>query len=643
MNIRLKVAVALITLSASCLTILFYNLFDIQETNPLSHQLNQWGAPIQTAAGSLKTAFVISGTLIATSILFLAIQFDILLKHISKLSINSKNITDGNYDITMAHSGIDEISTLNLTFDQMRISLKEKNLSQESEIIEKTRAMKDILNAIDEAVFTMDADLLINNEHSTKAESMFPLCTVNNINVQELFKLSDHKTQELKSWVRMCFGQQLISKRWKTYVRLCPLQELKIKTIQGQNSYSLYYSPIIKKGKLNYIMILAKDITHERETERTLKNSESKKTASAERMHSILSNDKEHIKIFLKKAKSNKKNLYQYEYELEYWTEAQKLSLFRDVHALKNHCGVLGFNSLAKHYDKLEDMLANKSDHGVFFKKNWYINTTEINEELQEIHKSLLLLFQHSSSDQMSVSKTQYDSLIEDLSNKSIENENISNFHQRLLNLESQPFQIHLKRIVLLGNQLSQKYDKNLAELQFINGGKLLLRKVFDDINDIFIHLVHNAIDHGIESRKIRNAQGKGQGQIKFEYEEDEYWWKFSISDDGAGIDADSMFERALQLNLLSTKDSPTKLSTQQKRELAFLPGVSNEVQAGELNGRGIGLDLVKQKVASFGGKIELESKKGDGCHICIHYPKANIYNIDPQSNSQVTQIRLRS
>ncbi len=144
-------------------------------------------------------------------------------------------------------------------------------------------------------------------------------------------------------------------------------------------------------------------------------------------------------------------------------------------------------------------------------------------------------------------------------------------------------------------------------------------KTVVEKIGDPLMHLIRNAIDHGIESADLRSARNKpAQGRIRLDARHDSGSIVISVSDDGAGLQHDKILEKALERGLIAPGDH---LSDQEVYALIFEPGFSTADQVSNLSGRGVGMDVVKRNITALRGSIEIHSQHGIGTTITVRLP----------------------
>ena len=173
-----------------------------------------------------------------------------------------------------------------------------------------------------------------------------------------------------------------------------------------------------------------------------------------------------------------------------------------------------------------------------------------------------------------------------------------------------------LKRVVnesaaCIGKNVRFTIDSNSSEVD---------KTILDNIKDPLVHLVRNAVDHGIESPEERSIRNKPEtGEISLEVHQSSGRLFIKIKDDGKGILAENIRKRALKLGLISKN---LDYSDSDLFQLIFMPGFSTAEQVTDISGRGVGMDVVKTNVEQLGGKIRIESIRGHGTQFEIEIPQ---------------------
>ena len=162
---------------------------------------------------------------------------------------------------------------------------------------------------------------------------------------------------------------------------------------------------------------------------------------------------------------------------------------------------------------------------------------------------------------------------------------------------------------------------KKEINLELIGEETDLDKNLVEALADPLVHLVRNAVDHGIESPEEREAAGKARGgRVVLSAEQEGDHILLSISDDGKGMDPDILRAKAVEKGLLD-KDAAERLSESDCYNLIFAPGFSTKTEISDVSGRGVGMDVVKTKISQLNGIINIYSAKGQGSKIVIKVP----------------------
>lgn len=155
-----------------------------------------------------------------------------------------------------------------------------------------------------------------------------------------------------------------------------------------------------------------------------------------------------------------------------------------------------------------------------------------------------------------------------------------------------------------------------------VKGGETLIDKRLKDLlHDPFIHLLRNAVDHGIESPEERKKAGKNpEGKIEITANRTGSSIEIQVSDDGRGIDLEKVTQKALDMGIIDQKKL-MELSKNDKTNLIFRHGFSTSGEITETSGRGVGMDVVKKNICDLQGVITVDSQKGQGSCFTIQLP----------------------
>ncbi|WP_025323488.1 chemotaxis protein CheA [Deferrisoma camini] len=196
----------------------------------------------------------------------------------------------------------------------------------------------------------------------------------------------------------------------------------------------------------------------------------------------------------------------------------------------------------------------------------------------------------------------------------------VRGFHSKVMELRMLPFGLVVGGLRRLVRDQAGRLGKSVT-LE-VRGEEIGLDKsILSRISDPLVHLVRNALDHGIEPPEVRERVGKPvQARLRIEAERVRNRVEVRVCDDGKGIDVEAVRRRAVELGLVSDADSRS-LSPAEIFGFLFRPGFSTREEVSELSGRGVGLDVVKAQVDAMGGTVELTSSPGEGTQVRMSLP----------------------
>ncbi|WP_099529698.1 chemotaxis protein CheA [Stenotrophomonas maltophilia] len=162
---------------------------------------------------------------------------------------------------------------------------------------------------------------------------------------------------------------------------------------------------------------------------------------------------------------------------------------------------------------------------------------------------------------------------------------------------------------------------KKEVELELVGAETELDRNLVEALADPLVHLVRNAIDHGVEMPDLREAQGKPRmGHVRLSAQQEGDYVSIEVQDDGAGIDPEKLRAKAREKGLIDP-EAAARLSSEECLHLVFLPGFSTKQQVTDISGRGVGMDVVQSRIRELSGQIQIQSELGRGSRFLIRVP----------------------
>lgn len=196
--------------------------------------------------------------------------------------------------------------------------------------------------------------------------------------------------------------------------------------------------------------------------------------------------------------------------------------------------------------------------------------------------------------------------------------QNTKELQESVMKIRMLPISFAFNRFPRLIHDLANKTGKDI-ELVLKGEQTELDKTVMEQIGDPLVHLVRNAVDHGIEPAEIRLKNGKPEkGTIVLDAYHQAGNIVIEISDDGGGINRQAVFSKAVEKGIV---DANSSLSDSQVFDLLFEPGFSTAQTLSDISGRGVGMDVVKRNIQALGGRIQIESEQGKGSTFRVHLP----------------------
>lgn len=195
-----------------------------------------------------------------------------------------------------------------------------------------------------------------------------------------------------------------------------------------------------------------------------------------------------------------------------------------------------------------------------------------------------------------------------------------TNLHESVMKVRMVPIETVVQKFPKMIRDLSKKLDKKMQ--LFMSGEETELdRTVVDEIGDPLMHLLRNSADHGLESAEVRKERGKPEvGSIFLDAYQDGNNVIIEVRDDGNGIDVEAVKKKAIERGTI-TPEQAENMADKDVIGLLFLPSFSTAKKVTDVSGRGVGLDVVKSKIESLSGEVEVKTKLGEGSTFIIRLP----------------------
>lgn len=196
----------------------------------------------------------------------------------------------------------------------------------------------------------------------------------------------------------------------------------------------------------------------------------------------------------------------------------------------------------------------------------------------------------------------------------------VSDLQNAVMKTRMQPIGRLFQKYPRIARDLARNLGKDV-ELVLAGEETEIDKTMIEDLSDPIIHLIRNAVDHGIESPLERLAAGKPEkSEVRLEARQEGDHIVILVADDGRGMNAERLRAKALEKGLISNEEANT-MDERQSFNLVFLPGFSTAAKVSDVSGRGVGMDVVRTNIQKLNGSIEIKSELGKGTTFIISLP----------------------
>lgn len=196
----------------------------------------------------------------------------------------------------------------------------------------------------------------------------------------------------------------------------------------------------------------------------------------------------------------------------------------------------------------------------------------------------------------------------------------VSDLQNAVMKTRMQPIGRLFQKYPRIARDLARNLGKDV-ELVLAGEETEIDKTMIEDLSDPIIHLIRNAVDHGVEGPEERLANGKPEkSQVRLEARQEGDHIVLIVADDGKGMNAERLRAKAVERGLITDEEANT-MDERQSLNLVFLPGFSTKDVASDVSGRGVGMDVVKTNIQKLNGSIEIKSMVGKGTTFIISLP----------------------
>jgi sensor domain CHASE-containing protein/HPt (histidine-containing phosphotransfer) domain-containing protein/two-component sensor histidine kinase len=591
--------------------------------------------------GQMTMAYLLIAILIAGAVfgaLILVLLERLVLSRIAKLSGDVVAIgASGDHAQRVRLSGKDELARLATSMNDMLVALQKS----EHVVRDRNEQMRLIMNTVPAGLLSLDEGYDINPDYSQSVEIIFGVHNLAGTSYFDLLGLTNKQDQDRQHLFEFldALRKELLPE--KEMAGLNPFEEFRLRRSNDDTHRWLrlrYYC--IRRGATGakHILVVVEDITEEKALAEKVKSSERENL----QLKAIVE-DPDLFRDFLNETLTLLRHIEEKVGDIEL-TKNRTMAinaLFRDVHTIKGTALSFQLGAVSEIAGRMEDILSPLRETGV------------IDEQTIATIKASLALLARSVKDAVeNVRKITGDDIgeendlylrialsrlkevnaaVNEQLNRQVPDKDIASRLQRsvstqLKGLRYIPARRGLGKALKIVPGLASRLQK-ILQLKCEGGEVPVDCEIARELNAPLVHLIRNAIDHGIESSpEDRIAAGKpAEGMVALHIENMDTALIVRLSDDGRGIDPDRLRSAAVAKGVLSAAEAD-RLNRHEIMELIYRPGFTTATTVTEVSGRGVGMDAVQSIIKNrLGGSISLSSEVGKGTTFVMTIPNSPV------------------
>lgn len=531
---------------------------------------------------------------------------------LAELASAADQVALGNLDAALPTPRDREVRQLADAFEHMRSQVK----SALHSLGERSAEMGVMLDHLDQGVFTFNPDLTINKEHSRRAPAILGVRDVPAATWDEILPVDAATLVAFRQWVDLIAGPRGV-RGLERFARLNPVQELTRSTGEGLRHVTFTCRPIVRDDEVWRFLVLVTDVTDQRRARALLEEKGVAQQRESERIVALVRSDRSEGEDLRERCQDLLTSLRST--TLDELLETQGASVKREVHTLKGDTGSFGFSALCAALADVEEHLfpgdAGASDGEP--SQDWASALAALEAEVKAIEEWRARLFSERG-DRLSVDAEAYRTLVDDVASGALVDG--SAILERLRYLPARRLRDLCRRYQYIVDAYRRTHGKQLADLHIVTPEVPILPRLMRAVDSSVVQLLRNAVDHGIESDEERRAAGKGPGRVTIEAAYVRDALELTVADDGRGIDEAAVVAAAIRSGVV-TPEQVERLSAEERLLLVLRSGVTTRAAAGEISGRGVGLDAVADELRVWHGSVRIASHRGRGSALTLRVP----------------------
>ena len=604
-------------------------------------------AEIDAIVAETRVGVFILMSLVLLATLFVSAILGIrMVQPLNLLAEKMQAVKDGDLSVESGIRRPDEIGLLAEVFDLMRERIRQYTEHLQDLVDEKMKQVRDILENIDQGLFTVNLDGSVNPEHSAKVTNILQLPEIAGSDVQRVLHLSDEATADWQKWIALV-QQKHASLRWEKLAKVAPVREIQLGGPGERRYISVGYQKVLDRhANLVRIMVLAQDITESKRIEKIVAEEKARHENEVKTILGLVNTLPEVLQDYFDDLERRLRGLHAGLESLmaesrrarEAFPEGSPLQIdqevvaviFRDLHTIKGNSATYGFEKLTKVAHEAEELLEAlqppievRSDVTIRGLSEKIGQMEDVYGEIRETSKRL------SGGDglvlRLPEAKVERVRQMADRLSKNsgkLDPVELAALFEACRTVRDVPLAKLADKYVTVVRRLADRLGKQVR-VEVVPPELQVDPHFLGRFEEALVHTIRNSLDHAFEKPEDREAAGKDPvGTLKILVDRGENEVSLTLSDDGRGIDGDRLARKAVEEGSLSAGQAAA-MTAQQKIELVFESGLSTADAVSDLSGRGVGMDAVRQSVLMQGGNMVLTSQMGKGTQIVLTLPIA--------------------
>lgn len=481
----------------------------------------------------------------------------------------------------IARNFFDNVIGLDKIIQQRTAQLKTRN-----------EEMKLVMDHVDQGFITVNTEGVLSSERSRVVEDFFG-------EIPDGAKFQDILlgiNERIGMHYELCW-EQLVDGFLPPEMAL---DQLPKKFESGDRSFELSYTPIISGGALEKVLIVVSDVTAAIERRRL-------EAEQAEIMNVFerVMKDKAGFLEFFEEANDHVKDIVKNRIE-------DHAVLKRVLHTVKGNSMLFGINTVGELCHKMEDSIEQTGERpDVSSRKELHIRWEHIKHNLETVIGE--------GGARIEIEDDEFEVVLKDILSPGVSREQIAD---RVKTWKLERAHVRLGRIADQAKSIAKRLNKPELEVEIDDGDVRLDPGYWAPFWSSFVHVVRNAVDHGIEDGSEREAAGKPQmGKLKLSTRVDAEGLVVSITDDGKGIDWNMVANKAQSLGIPANDQNDLV-------EALFSEGMSTKDQVTSYSGRGVGMGAVREACKERQGQVKVHSTKGEGTVFEFRFPRDQMQQV---------------